>query len=190
MPPPLPAPCAAPAEPRRPTFAAVATRTSGAILYCMEFEHEFEATLENEAGQPSIFVVLPFSVAEAYGTKDTLPVRAALDGFPYRGTLEPIGDGYHVLLVPKEVRRAVGKTLGDVLHVALSHDTEPRLAELPADLAEALAQHPAAQQFLQSLPYPDQRDYARWLQGAKTPEVRAKRLQETVYRLGQGLKRA
>ena len=156
----------------------------------MEFEHEFDATLENEAGQPSIFIVVPFSVAEAYGTKGMLPVRTTLDGFPFRGTLEPIGEGYHALEVPKEVRRAVGKTLGDGLHVALSHDTEPRLAELPTDLAEALQQHPDAQQFLQSLPYTDQRDYARWLQGAKTPDVRAKRLQETLYRLGQGLKRA
>lgn len=156
----------------------------------MEFEHKFDAALENEAGQPSIFVVVPFSVAEAYGTKGTLLVRTTLDGFPFRGVLEPIGEGYHALEVPKEVRRAVGKTLGDTLHVALSHDTEPRLAELPADLAEALAQHPAAQRFLQSLPFTDQRDYARWLQGAKTPDVRAKRLQETLYRLGQGLKRA
>lgn len=155
----------------------------------MEFEHAFDAVLENEAGQPSIFVVVPFSVAEAYGTKDTLPVRTSLDGFPYRGILEPIDDGYHILTVPKEVRRAVGKTLGDVLHIALSHDTEPRLAALPSDLADALAQHPAAQQFLQALPYTDQRDYARWLQGTKTPEARAKRLQEVLYRLGQGLKR-
>lgn len=172
-----------------PDLCAATCPSRGCAFSYMEFEHEFDASLENEAGQPNIFVVAPFSVAEAYGTTGSLPVRTTLDGFPYRGTLEPIGEGYHALDVPKEVRRAVDKTLGDVVHVALSHDTEPRLAELPADLAEALTQHPAAQQRLQAMSYTDQRDYARWLQGAKTPEVRAKRLQETIYRLSQGLKR-
>lgn len=156
----------------------------------MEFEHEFEATIEDDPAAGRVFVAVPFSIAEAYGTKEELPVRAALDGFPHRGSLEPIGDGYHALPVPKEVRRALGKTLGDSLHVAFSHDTEPRQVELPDDLAAALAEAPAAAHFFRTLPYLDQRNYTRYLAGAKKPEARAKRLQETVYRLGQGLKRA
>lgn len=155
----------------------------------MKFEHEFEAPLENEAGQPSIFVVVPFSVAETYGTNDELPVRTTLDGFPYRGTLTPIGEGYYALDVPKEVRRAIGKTLGDSLHVALSHDTEERVVPLPDDLAAALADAPSALAFFKSLSKTDQRAYVRYLQGAKSAEQRGQRLTETVYRLGIGRKR-
>lgn len=157
----------------------------------MEFEHEFEAVLEAEQGEGGVFVVVPFSVPDTYDTKDELPVHTSLDGFPYRGSLHPLGDGHHALTIPREVRRALGKTIGDTLHVALRPDTDPpRQVELPDDLAAALAAAPAAQRYFQSLSFTDQRDYTRWLQGAKKPEARAKRLTETLYRLGQGLKRA
>ena len=157
----------------------------------MEFEHEFEAVLEAEQGDGGVFVVMPFSVPDTYGTKGEFPVHTVLDGFPYRGHLHPLGDGYHGLTIPREVRRALGKTIGDTLQVALRPDTEPpRQAELPYDLAAALAATPAAQRYFQSLSFLDQRAYTRWLQGAKKPEARAKRLNETLYRLGQGLKRA
>ena len=142
-----------------------------------DFEQEFDAALEDDPRTGDVFVVAPFSVADTYGTKGTLPVHTA------------IGDGYHALVIPREVRRAVGKTLGDVLHVALSHDLEERVVDLPEDLAAALAENPAAQVFFKSLEKPDQRAYVRYLKGAKTPEARAKRLTETVYRLSVGRKR-
>ena len=154
-----------------------------------EFEQEFEAVLEADPRTGDVFVVAPFSVAEVYGTKDELPVQTAIDGFPYQGELTPLGDGYHALVVPREVRRAVGKTIGDVLRVALRHDLAERVIAMPEDLAAALAEAPAAQTFFKSLEKPEQRAYVRYLKGAKTPEIRAKRLTETVYRLGVGRKR-
>ncbi len=154
-----------------------------------EFEQEFEAALEADPRTGDVFVVAPFSVAEVYGTKDELPVQTTIEGFPYQGELTPLGDGYHALVVPREVRRAVGKTIGDVLRVALSHDLGERVIALPEDLATALAEAPAANTFFKSLEKPEQRAYVRYLKGAKTPEIRAKRLTETVYRLGVGRKR-
>ena len=154
-----------------------------------DFEQEFEAVLEDDPRTGDVFVVAPFSVPDTYGTKDTLPVQTAIEGFPYAGELTPLGDGYHALVVPREVRRAVGKTVGDVLRVALRRDLEERVVDLPEDLAAALAEVPAAQAFFKSLDKPDQRAYVRYLKGAKNPEARAKRLTETVYRLGVGRKR-
>jgi hypothetical protein len=154
-----------------------------------DFEHEFEEVLEADPHTGDLLVLVPFSVAEVYGTKGELPVRTSIEGFPYLGELTPYGDGYHALIVPREVRRAVGKTVGDVLRVALSHDLEERVVPLPDDLAAALADEPTALAFYKKLPQPDQRAYVRYLAGAKRPDERSKRLQETVYRLGQGLKR-
>ena len=156
----------------------------------MVFEHEFEAVLEADPGTGAVFAVVPFAVAEAYGTKEEVPVQAAIEGFPYQGELTPLGDGYHALVVPREVRRAVGKTVGDVLRIALSHDLSERVVSMPDDLATALAAAPpAALTFFKSLTKPEQRAYVRYLAGAKTPALRAKRLTETVYRLGIGRKR-
>ena len=154
-----------------------------------EFEQEFDGVLEDSPRTGEVFVVVPFAVADVYGTKGELPVHAAIDGFPYRGELTPLGDGYHALVIPREVRRAVSKTVGDVLHVALRHDPEERLVALPPDLAEALDKEPAALDFFKRLAMPDQRAYVRYLAGAKKPDIRAKRLTETVYRLSIGRKR-
>jgi hypothetical protein len=154
-----------------------------------EFEQEFEAALEADPRTGDVFIVAPFSVPELYGTKDELPVQTAIDGFPYQGELLPLGDGYHALVVPREVRRAIGKTVGDVLRVALSHDLSERVVTMPEDLAAALNENAAALTFFKKLEKPEQRAYVRYLKGAKNPEARAKRLTETVYRLSVGRKR-
>lgn len=154
-----------------------------------DFEHEFEEALEADPHTGDVLVLVPFSVAEVYGTKGELPVRTSIEGFPYLGELTPYGEGYHALIIPREVRRAVGKTVGDVLRVTLSHDLEERVIALPDDLAAALADEPQALAFYKKLPRPDQRAYVRYLAGARKADDRARRLQETVYRLGQGLKR-
>lgn len=154
-----------------------------------EFEQEFEAVLEADPHTGDLLVVMPFSVEELYGTKEELLVHTAIEGFPYRGELLPIGDGYHGLIIPREVRRAVGKTVGDVLRVRLSRDLAERVINMPEDLATALAAEAAALKFFKTLTKLEQRSYVRYLKGAKNPETRAKRLTETVYRLSIGRKR-
>ena len=154
-----------------------------------EFEQEFDAALEADPRTGDVFVVAPFAVADLYGTTDELPVQTAIDGFPYQGELAPLGDGYHALVIPREVRRAVGKTVGDVLHVALRHDLAERVVNMPDDLAAGLAENEAAFTFFKKLDKPEQRAYVRYLKGAKNPAARAKRLTETVYRLSIGRKR-
>jgi hypothetical protein len=156
----------------------------------MEPEHEFEAILEAGDGDGGVFVVVPFSVPEAYGTKGRVPVQATFDGYPYQGSLTPLGDGYHALHVLKQIRKAVDKTIGDTVRVTLSRDVTERKMEAPADLAGQLATNPKAAAYFAKLAYTHQRDYVRWLEGAKKPETRARRLAETVAMLGQGRKRA
>lgn len=154
-----------------------------------EFEQEFDAVLEADPRTGDVFVAVPFSVAEVYGTKEELLVQTAIEGFPYQGELLPIGDGYHGLSIPREVRRAVGKTLGDVLHVALSKDTSERVVSLPEDLLAGLNENEAAFKFFKTLTKLEQRSYVRYIKGGKTAELRAKRLTETLYRLSIGRKR-
>jgi hypothetical protein len=153
-------------------------------------EHEFEAILEAGDGDGGVFVAIPFVVAEVYGTRGRVPIQATIDGFPYQGSLTPLGDGHHGLLVLKQIRRAIDKTVGDVVRVTLSRDVVERKVEMPTDLAAALADKPGASAYFAKLAYTDQREYVRWIEGAKKPETRQRRLQETVARLAQGRKRA
>ena len=155
----------------------------------MQPEHDFEAVLEAGDGDGGVFVVVPFAVAEVYGTRGRVPVQATFDGYPYQGSLTPLGDGHHALHVLKQIRKAVGKTIGDTVRVTLSRDVVERKMEAPADLAEQLAANPKAAAYFEKLAYTHQREFVRWLEGAKRPETRAHRLAETVELLGQGRKR-
>lgn len=153
----------------------------------MQPEHEFEAVLE--AGDDGVFVVVPFSVPEVLGTRGRLAVQVTFDGYPYQGSLTPLGDGHHALPVPKQIRKAVDKTIGDTVRVALSRDVIERKMEAPADLATKLATSPKAAAYFAKLAYTHQREYVRWLEGAKKPEIRSQRLGEIVEMLSQGRKR-
>ena len=116
-------------------------------------------------------------------------MQATFDGYPYQGSVTPLGDGHHALHVLKQIRKAVGKTIGDTVRVTLSRDVAGRKMEAPADLAERLAAHPTAAAYFAKLAYTHQREYVRWLEGARKPETRTKRLGEIVELLAQGHKR-
>ena len=55
-----------------------------------------------------------------------------------------------------------------------------------ADVAAAFAAEPAAARFYDSLPSFYRNNYARWIEGAKRPETRAKRIAELVELARQG----
>lgn len=155
----------------------------------MQPEHEFEAVLEAGDGDGGVFVVIPFSVPEVYGTKGRVPVQVTFDGYPYQGSITPLGDGYHALHVLKQIRKAVGKTIGDTVRVGLSRDVAERKITPPDDLAAQLELNPKAAAYFAKLAYTHQREFVRWLEGAKRPDTRAHRLAQTVEMLGQGRKR-
>ena len=155
----------------------------------MQPEHEFEAVLEAGEGDGGVFVVLPFNVPEVYGTRGQVPVQATFDGYPYQGSVVPLGDGHHARLLLKQIRRAIDKTVGDTVRVTLSRDVAERKMEAPADLAAQLATNPKAAAYFAKLAYTHQREYVRWLEGAKKPETRTRRLGEIVEMLAQGRKR-
>ena len=156
----------------------------------MQPEHEFEAVIEAGDGDGSVFVLLPFSVAEAYGTRGRVPVQATFDGYPCQGSLMPLGDGHHGLPILKQIRRAIDKTMGDTVRVTLVRDVAERKLEAPADLAAKLATEPKAAAYFAKLAFTHQREYVRWLDGSKKPETRTRRLAEIVEMLAQGRKRS
>jgi hypothetical protein len=162
------------------------------ILPPMDFkpEHSFDAELELESESGGVFFVLPFSVAEAYGTRGQLPVDVRIDGFPYRTTLFREGDGTHTLVVPRPVRGAIGKTWGHTVRVELARDNAPRYIEPPADLAEALLLVPGARARYDKMSYTHQREYVRWIEGAKKEETRRRRLEQAAEMIAAGKKRA
>ncbi|HEY3313883.1 MAG TPA: DUF1905 domain-containing protein [Bacillota bacterium] len=70
-------------------------------------KREFQAKLQRQGdvGTWTILVV-PFNVAEAFGTKARVAVKGTINGQPYRGSVMPFGDGTHYMVVNKTTRDA------------------------------------------------------------------------------------
>jgi len=156
----------------------------------MSAKHEgevcaFEATIEAGA-RGGACVAIPFSVREIWGTGGQVKVRATFDGFDYRGSLAPMGQGRHVVGVRKDVRAAIGKDIGDVVSVTLVRDTEPRTVQIPAELAGALESAPEAAAHFETLSFTHRREFAEWVAEGKKQETRDRRSRKAVDMLRTG----
>jgi hypothetical protein len=149
----------------------------------MSQPQSFRAVIEN-AGDGGAFVTIPFDVEQIYGKK-RLPVKATIDGEPYRGALVRMGSPCHMLLVLKEIRQKIGKSFGDEVLVVVEEDTEPRAVVTPPDLQEALTRDPAAQAVFDRLSYTHRREYVQWIEEAKRAETRQKRIGRAMELLKQ-----
>jgi uncharacterized protein YdeI (YjbR/CyaY-like superfamily) len=85
-----------------------------------------------------------------------------------------------------EHREASGLRAGDEIDVELALDTAPRVVDVPADLAAALAAEPVARAFFDGLSYTNKRVHTLGVEGAKTTETRARRVERSVAMLREG----
>ncbi len=161
-----------------------------AILAAMSSQR-FRATLQLH-GRTATGIAVPPEVVQSLGAGRRPPVRVTLhtpDGpYSYRSTVAPMG-GEHLVGVSAEHRTAAGVSAGDELDVELEHDTEPRVVEVPRDLSSTLAADPDAQRFFEGLSYSHQRAYTTWVEDAKKPETRARRVSQATGMLHDGKRR-
>jgi hypothetical protein len=152
----------------------------------MADETRFRTTLR-QAGRTATGIVVPPEVVIALGAGRRPPVRVTLtraDGaaHTYRSTVAARGEEF-LVGVSAEVRAAAGVAGGDEVEVLLEHDTAPRVAEVPADLAAALAADAGARAFFAGLSYSHQRAYTLWVDEAKKPQTRARRVDQALQML-------
>ncbi|MGH2629116.1 MAG: YdeI/OmpD-associated family protein, partial [Actinomycetota bacterium] len=128
-------------------------------------------------------IEVPAEVVESLGGGKHPKVRVTIGGHAYRSSVASVG-GRFMFGVSADVRGVAGVTAGDVVDVEL--DTEPRVVEVPPDLAEALAKDAGADAFFQGLSYSKQRWHVLSVEGAKTPETRQRRIAKSVTMLHEG----
>ncbi len=151
---------------------------------------EFEAVLYSGGeGDSWTMIDVPFDLRNAYGSKGRVPVKVTVNGYEYRTSIFPMGKGAHVMMVNKEML-AGGKTApGQKARITMEKDDAPRPIVVPNDLQAALDANPKAKVAFDKLPPSHRREYIGYVDEAKKPETRAKRVNKTVEMLEQGAKK-
>ncbi len=109
-------------------------------------------------------------------------VSGSIDGFELkRYKLMPMGNGKLFLPVRKEIRKAINKTEGDIIHVILYADNSP--IEIPQEFLLCLQDEPAAKQFFFKLTESEQQFYIKWIYSAKQEATKTKRIVEAIGKL-------
>src|SRR5262245_11042740 len=145
----------------------------------------FKATLE-PYGTPLNWVVarIPFDSAKLWGTRGRIRVRGDINGFPFRASLFPTGEGRHCLLVTKPMQRGGGVGVGTVARFTLEPDLEERIVSVPKELAQALSEDRSLRRWFDGLTYSIRNFLTNQVmaaKGAATRERRAERIAEQLF---------
>jgi hypothetical protein len=144
----------------------------------------FRALLQQEEDGPGVFFEVPADVRGHFG-RARPPVLVTLGGHTWRSTPAVYG-GRTYLVVSRANREAAGVRPGEEHAVTLAADDEPRSVPVPDDLRAALDHDPVAAQRFDAMSFSHRREYVDWVEDAKRPETRERRITRTVERVREG----
>lgn len=148
---------------------------------------KFKAKLLQHGNMDATYVIFPYDVKESFGAA-RVKVKVKFDGELYRGSLVPMGlkEGYPLLL-RKDIRAKINKTVGDFVNVELEQDFEERIVEVPADFEKALKKSKLKDTF-EKMSFTHRKEYVNSVLDAKKPERRLKRIEKALEMIDAWMK--
>lgn len=151
----------------------------------------FTGTIQrnDQVANSSAWIRFPHDLKETFGVGNLVPVRATFDGqVTYHGSLSKMRGPGAMILMRGDVRAQLGKGPGDSVEVLVELDDQPRRIEIPQDLAQALRSRGVAELFGALAPS-HRREFVRWVEEAKRPETRERRIAKTCEMVSAGRRR-
>ena len=149
----------------------------------MAKKQRFRVVLKGFEGTEALGIIIPFNVEEVFGTRARVPVTGTINGFAFRSSIFPQGNGVHYMVVNKTMREGAKVRVGDRVEVLLERDDAPRVVKPPPDFARALKASKAASARWEKLSYTHQKEYVKSIEEAKKPETRARRIEKALDQL-------
>ncbi|RRA97756.1 DUF1905 domain-containing protein [Larkinella rosea] len=133
------------------------------------------------------YAALPEVTPDKKAYFNWVKVNGHVDGYELKNySLMPMGNGKLFLPVKAEIRKIIGKKVGDWVQITLFSAQQP--VDTQNDLLLCLEDEPIAHQFYLSFSTEEQKAYIGWIDSAKSEETKIERLAETVNRLLKGQK--
>jgi hypothetical protein len=135
------------------------------------------------------FMPIPFSVEKVFGTKARVAVAGTVNGFSFRNSLLPEGDGTHSMMFGKDLQAGAKAKQGDTVAVVMWLDDQPRTVDVPKELKAALKANAKASAFFEALSPSCKKEYAEWINSAKQAETKKRRVAKALEMLASRQKR-
>lgn len=151
---------------------------------------KFTATIDIDSRDPDkkgwSFIIIGKTLSEKLnpGVRKGFRVKGKLDGLAIKQTsLLPVSGGKFMLPFNGAMRKATGKKAGDKIVVELQVDKAP--VKISGDLIACLLDEPTAHEYFKTLPPSHQRYFSKWIDDAKTPETKEKRINMSISALSR-----
>ncbi|HWG92146.1 MAG TPA: YdeI/OmpD-associated family protein [Candidatus Thermoplasmatota archaeon] len=150
------------------------------------FRAKLEAAME---GKGWTFATMPKTASAKLGKKGRVPITGTINGFPFRTSAFPDGEGSHLFNVNADMRKGAGLDQGETAEFVIEVATDEVKVAVPADLKRALAAHPGAKAQWDAITPKAREAWVQWIEGAKQAATREGRIEKTCERLAAGAKR-
>lgn len=151
--------------------------------------YEFDGEIKKSNLIDATFVEFPYDVENEFGIKGQVKVKALLDNYEYRGSLVKMGHYCYCIGITKKIRKEINKQAGDLVHIIITKDNDPRIVTVPEDVNKEFDEKKDAKKVFYSLSYTNQKKYIDWITIAKKIETREKRLKDFISMLLKGTKK-
>jgi predicted nucleic-acid-binding protein len=152
-----------------------------------ECEIVLEARGPGESGpKPWTHATMPFDAAEAFGSRARIAVKGRINGFPFRSSIMPRGDGTHYMAINKTMLAGAKAKQGDRAKLIIEPDQQEREVVVPPELERAFEASPTAAKAYHAMSYSHRKEYADWIASAQKQETRDTRAEKATQMLLAG----
>ncbi len=135
----------------------------------------FRTSLRGVDDSSGTYFAVPATVMRAFEGRIRVPVRVTINGVTWRTTICDMGLG-PAIGVAAAVRKDAHVARGDRITVDVERDTDPRTVDVPADFAKAM--RAPERRVFDAMSYSHRKEYVMWIEDAKKPETRMRRIEK------------